>query len=540
MNLQHDIFVPHAPTLRQVKETGKYLSLLPIQLSNRILHTMNRLQSHYGSNFIALFLTLFLFPTAHADTQAVDLSGIWHTEIEHTPTLRTALEFKLQQSEDGSWAGSWEMLEMMMAGNITSVHVNEGTIELIFNPGIAFKGTLSTDGNRLSGTGTLQGKHSPQIYTREEQWTSRSPARQDKQGKEITSWTYLSPTATDDGWQTGTLASADIKQDTLDTLLQKIIGAQYRGLDALLIARGGKLVLEEYFHFGSQNELRSLQSVTKSITSLLVGSAIDTGNVRSVDQPLKEFFPQYLQSKWISNDYPITLKHALMMAAGLNWTTVTDGVPYSDPSNNTVQLSRAKDMYEYVLSLDLDEEKPIGKVFEYNSGLSVILGGVIRNATGMPTDKYAEETLFRDLNIDNYMWTAISGQLHTGGGLYLKPRDLLKFGQLVLDKGRWNGRQILSAQWIEESTDRHLPVMGLESSKQSDMGYGYQWWRETFQVGESPFAAITANGYGGQFMWIIPSLNIVVLAMHHNPDDLDDRRTISRGEMQEFILPAAE
>lgn len=157
-----------------------------------------------------------------------------------------------------------------------------------------------------------------------------------------------------------------------------------------------------------------------------------------------------------------------MMSAGLDWRE--HGLPYTNPSNIAIRMNNRGDMYGFVLSRNRARGKRPGEKFEYTSGLSILVGGIVLEATGMSIDKYAEQTLFKKMGIESYYWNSNSGQVHTGGGLYIRARDLLKLGQLVLDKGRWNGQHVITKAWIEESTAFHLPVPGSNRGR----GYGYQ------------------------------------------------------------------
>lgn len=154
----------------------------------------------------------------------------------------------------------------------------------------------------------------------------------------------------------------------------------------------------------------------------------------------------------------------------------------------------------------------------------------------MSADKYAEKTLFTKLGIKDYQWISLKGQTHTGGGLFLRPRDALKIGQLICDNGRWSGEQVVSDSWVEESTGFLLSAEIVPGTR--NWGYGYQWWREEFNVQGKVYPAIFAAGYGGQFLWIVPELRLVVLALHHNPTDFKYIHTLNWVQMESIIIPA--
>ncbi|MBD3275863.1 MAG: serine hydrolase, partial [Candidatus Marinimicrobia bacterium] len=350
-------------------------------------------------------------------------------------------------------------------------------------------------------------------------------------GQPVDEWSYKAPVETDDDWTAATLQDAGIVQQPLEEFFQSVIHGKYPGLDAVLIAHDGSLVVEEYFHYGSRDRIHSLQSVTKSVTSLIVGIAYDEGLIKSLETPVREFFPDYGDS-FRANSWSVSLRHTLMMSAALDWNE--QDIPYSDPNNDAVQMNNSSDMISYVLSSERKNGLEPGEQFYYNSGLSILLGGVLKDATGMSADRYAEETLFRETGIEDYQWGSLSGTLHTGGGLFLRPRDLLKLGQLVLDSGRWQEKQVISESWIEESTDLHLQIEDSENTS----GYGYQWWIGEFRAGDKRYETVYASGHGGQFLWIVPELDLVVTALHHIPVNTEDIRSFYWEEMEQVVIPA--
>ncbi|MDO6435840.1 serine hydrolase [Cyclobacterium sp. 1_MG-2023] len=166
-----------------------------------------------------------------------------------------------------------------------------------------------------------------------------------------------------------------------------------------------------------------------------LGIAHDNGLIGDLDQPIQYFFPKYIDILHTAT-WPVSLKDALTMSAGLDWNKWE--LPISDPENEVIKMLFSQDMYDYVLKRNIVTGTQPGDKFEYNSGLSVLLGGVILDATGMPADTYAEKTLFNQLGIQHYNWFSLTDEVHTGGGLWLQPRDFLKMGQLVLGRGKWN------------------------------------------------------------------------------------------------------
>lgn len=477
--------------------------------------------------FTALMWLLIAIACSPGDRQLV---GIWHTEFEAIPNLKSAFDFELRQDLfNRKWSGRFELAEVMIAADLPGVEVNNQAIKLDLGAGATFDGRISEDKTAINGILMVPGQKADTLrFEKAERWSSQRPARTDSNMQPLKAWEYRRPHSLDDGWEVGTMSKSSLGSKPIQELFRQILQGKYHGLDALLVARNGRLVLEEYFYLGGQDRIHSIQSATKSVTSLLTGIASDQGLIKNLDAPLWSFFPAY--SAKTTNASP-TLRHALTMSAGLDWA---EDIPYTDPRNDAVRMNQSKDMYEYVLSKSPDSTDRPGEKFEYNSGLSVLLGGVLLKATGKPADQYAQQTLFKDLGIGKYSWSSGNGQVHTGGGLFLKPRDVLKMGQLVLDEGKWRGKQVVSSSWIKESTAFNLPVNAFGR----DSGYGYQWWRGAFRVGEKTFPVVFASGYGGQMLYIVPDLNLLVLTLHHNPSDFNGSHSITWDKVEKMILPA--
>ena len=474
---------------------------------------------------------MVLIVTACSSNQ-IKLIGIWHAEFEAVPNLKADFDFELQNDLfSNNWSGRIEIAELMITAPLAEVSVKDSKITLNLGNGADFKGNISEDKTVIAGVLNAPNRKPQTLrFTKATKWSSQVPARVDKNNQNIKKWAYVLPQTIDDGWKVGFLSKTSSESKPLNELFQQIVDGKYHGLDALLVAQDGKLVLEEYFYLGGREKIHSIQSATKSVTSLLLGIAHDDGLIKNLDAPLKSFFPAYPDSVKKGPE-SATLRHALTMSAGLDWE---ESIPYTDPKNDAVRMNQSKDMYQYVLSKNPDLKDQPGKKFEYNSGLSVLLGGVILDVTGKPADKYAELTLFKKLGIKKFWWERGNEQIHTGGGLFMQPRDIMKLGQLVLDEGKWEGEQVISKSWIKESTALRLPIS--ELNKQA--GYGYQWWRGACTVDKKTLPVIFAAGYGGQVLYIIPDLNLVVLTLHHNPSEADLSHSIAWSELEKMIIPA--
>ena len=356
------------------------------------------------------------------------------------------------------------------------------------------------------------------------------------------SYQYTVPEAVNDGWDTADMRSENLDAELLKTLFDRILNETYKNIHSVLLIKNDKLVVEEYFQTwhgdaASRDLIRGLnrvtmhgqRSVTKSVTSLLIGIAIDQQLIRGVEEKISTFFPEYADIFADSAKDTLRLKHFLSMSA-LGWDEWT--YPYADVRNDHVSMDRSKDPIRYAL------ERPIldapGTQFVYNSGIAITLGEILYKVSGMRADKFAERYLFAPLGISNYYWWKYpNGTVQTGGGLQLQPRDMAKIGALMLHGGRWHGQQIVSEAWVKDATKPHvstgLPPRWLAPE------YGYQWWLGTFRVGERAIPSYSARGRGGQFIFVFPDLHLMAVFTGWN----DNALWLQPVEMlQQYILPA--
>jgi CubicO group peptidase (beta-lactamase class C family) len=236
----------------------------------------------------------------------------------------------------------------------------------------------------------------------------------------------------------------------------------------------------------------------------LIGIALDKGLIEGLDVKASALFPEYPDAFEDAGKQAITLRHLLTMTAGMQWDEWT--YPYTDDRNDHVGLARSPDPVRYGLMLPMVAEP--GKSFAYNSGISIALGQVVRNVSGVTVEEFAAEHLFGPLGIEHWFWYAYpNGAYQTGGGLHLCPRDMTAFGQMFLD----GGRGIVSSGWVEESTRKQAP----------DADYGYQWWPAAVDADPWHYSAL---GRGGQSITVIPSLRSVVVFTAWNDGTLPEQR----------------
>ncbi|MEJ2504696.1 MAG: serine hydrolase [Ignavibacteriaceae bacterium] len=305
------------------------------------------------------------------------------------------------------------------------------------------------------------------------------------------------PSKTNDGWISGTLKESKIDSALLCTMVESINSGQFGKVHSVLIAKNGKLVFEKYFDGFFINDLNSLQSCTKSIGSLLIGIAIDKGFIKNVDEKVLDFFPNYkdvADKKW----QDVKLKHLLTMSSGINWErNVHDRIYQISPDV-------IKTTFEQKFS-----HKP-GEIFEYRNPQSDLISKIIINSSKKTVQDFTKEYLFNPLQIDEFSWTNFKNNDYPlmSGSLALSPRAMLKIGELVMDKGKWNDKQVVSEKWIKKSTTSKIKT-------DQTFDYGYLWW-----IGESQskpgLKAIFAMGISGQLIIIFPGINTVVVTTADN------------------------
>lgn len=330
------------------------------------------------------------------------------------------------------------------------------------------------------------------------------------------------------------------------TLDRSIRNGDWGNTHAVAISRYGNILYEGYFS-GTDERLgtnigtvkfdsdsrHDIRSISKTITSILVGIAIERGEIESVIMSISELLPGYSELL-IGDKSTITLHHVLTMSAGLQWDE--ESLPYSNPKNDERQLSRSDDPVRHVLERDLVSVP--GTEFNYGGGLTHILAAILTEATGKPLDVYADEVLFEPLGIENWEWMNSGSAIPSAfSGLRMTARDLLKIGNLFLNLGRYNGKQIVPESWVVAAIMPHIHYDDSEAPKYvASNGYGYQWWTNDFNFEQETFSVATAIGNGGQRIILYPDLGlaIVVLAGFYNDPSHD---WIPEEMVRKLVLP---
>ncbi len=342
--------------------------------------------------------------------------------------------------------------------------------------------------------------------------------------------TGTAPAALGDGWAVAEPAEAGLDPAAIADLVEKIDTGWIPNVHAVLIEHRGRLVFERYWPGEDENwgqplgrvdhgpaTQHDLRSVTKSVTSVLLGIALGDSAEDALERPITTYFPD---REALSTELEaVTLHHVLTMTAGLEWNEMV--LPYTDSRNDEVRLYYTDDPIGLVLARRVRDTP--GSRWYYNGGLTQLTAGVIENLTGKTVDDYAEEVLFGPLGITEYTWhrsSAWSSDISpsAASGLRLRARDLAKIGSIILHEGKWQGRQIVPAAWIAASTTRHVDDIPWWPGV---YGYGYLWYPGRLNDGRMLIygsTVIRARGNGDQGIFVLPEagLAITVLAGNYN------------------------
>jgi CubicO group peptidase (beta-lactamase class C family) len=256
----------------------------------------------------------------------------------------------------------------------------------------------------------------------------------------------------------------------------------------------------EYHPFYKGSDLHTMQSVSKTVTSITIGIAKTRNDFSvSLDTPVVKYFDAHKIANLDERKKRMTLRDLLTMTAGLEWH---EDVAYDDPKNSADIMEASHDWVQYVIDQPMATDP--GKTFVYNSGATELLAHIFKKVTGKNVDDYAAEYLFKPLGMKYFWKHTPTGLPDTEGGLYLSAHDLAKLGQLFLKSGMWEGKAILSSSWIKDSVSAHVAT-GKDGTQ-----YGYFWWLPSF--GSEPGdVAWAGRGFGGQILFVVPEYDLVAV-----------------------------
>lgn len=315
------------------------------------------------------------------------------------------------------------------------------------------------------------------------------------------------------------------------------------GLHALTVTRGGRMVFEHYGVGEDENwgtplgrvtfdktTIHDLRSVSKSVVSWLYGIALARGKVPPPETRLSAVFPQYPDLWQQPERAQLTVGHVLSMTVDMQWDELT--VPYGDPRNSENAMEAAPDRYRYVLGRPI--LGPPGLKWTYNGGCTTLLGRLIAEGTGEKLHAFARRFLFDPMEFGPSEWSiSADGNERAASGLRLLPRDMSKIGQLALTGGAWRGKPVVPAAWVKTAT---TPVVHMPDGR----GYGCHWYTGTFVDDKHPpLPWIAGIGWGGQRLYVIPDLDLVVgISCGNYRKSARDQHSVGVAIVTQVVLPA--
>ncbi|MEQ8338893.1 MAG: serine hydrolase [Cyclobacteriaceae bacterium] len=335
-------------------------------------------------------------------------------------------------------------------------------------------------------------------------------------------YSYARPQNLEDGWYTQDLKTLGYDTLLIHKLFTKLAQEDHQ-VHSVLLVKNNQLLIEEYFNDHDINKLHDLRSTTKSIRALLIGIAIDKGFIQDVNDPIGKYLKHPAPTKNPDERKDqITIKHLLTMSSGLDcndWDKSSKG--------QEDKVYKKKDWLQYTLDLPMMNDP--GSVSHYCSMGAILIAEIISQASGMTIQEFAQKYLFAELGITRVEWghTSDKNVIDSGKRLYMTPRDLARIGQLVLDEGNWNGKQVIPADWVKEATTPKTQITGMD--------YGYFWWNIPFMLDEEKIISKTATGNGGQYIMVIPGLDLVAVFTGGAYNSQDDKLPFAI--MQDIFLP---
>ena len=343
-------------------------------------------------------------------------------------------------------------------------------------------------------------------------------------------------------WPTAKPADVGVSQAVLDSIDGEVRAGRYGFVDRFLVIRRGRLVYDKayphdyvaaydslarikgplnahhptgpynyyaaWWHpFYRKGDLHTLQSVTKTVTSVVIGTAVTRGEFPSIDTPIITFLDTTKIRNLDDRKRRITIRHLLTMSDGMEWL---ENLPYTDPRNTTVVMEGSYDWL--AVATDAPMAADPGTRWNYNSGASQLLAEIFVKATRTDIEEYASRHLFAPLGIERWYWKRTpAGIVDTEGGLYLEAKDLARIWQLWLRDGMWNGRRVVSSDWVKASV---APAMSVAPNPAAPK-YGYKWWLYQHPK-DSTFTVWSGSGFGGQFPMALPKEDLVVVVNQWN------------------------
>ncbi|MFY0592977.1 serine hydrolase domain-containing protein [Roseivirga sp.] len=323
------------------------------------------------------------------------------------------------------------------------------------------------------------------------------------------SYTYEKPNMLDDGWIVNSLEERNVNASLFEQFINALNKEKHE-LHSILLVKDNELLFEKYFGDNSVNKQHDLRSVTKSITALLMGIAIEKGFVKSVDDPVAKYLEEFGKAKNPdARKDQITIRNFLTMSSGME---CNDWNPKSKGQED--KLYKKKDWIQFMANLPMANEP--GEASTYCTGGTILIAEIIERSSGLALSEFAQKHLFDTMGIENLSWghTNKKPVISAGERLYMTSRDMAKLGQLMLNKGNWQGEQLIPKEWIKEIASPKTKITGLD--------YSYLWWQLPFSKNDEKVPTICATGNGGQYILTFPKQKTVAIftgGAYNSPND---------------------
>lgn len=291
-------------------------------------------------------------------------------------------------------------------------------------------------------------------------------------------------------------------KEKIKALNQRIAENVFKDITGIVVLKNGELLIEEYFNGANRDTLHDTRSVGKTFASAMAGIALNDGHLKSINQPLSEFYNLKNYENYNAKKETVTIKHLLTMSSGF------DGFDFDETSvGNEENMYPQADWVKWTLNLPMAADRNPGEKWFYFTAGVVVLGDIVHKSVPEGLEKYAHRKLFEPLGINNYKWEYTPQKVaNTAGGLRMSALDFARFGQLYKNGGKWKGSQIIPADWVNESFTKHQPLPESENEF-----YGYLFWNKTYKVNNRQYETFYCTGNGGNKIFIFKDVPLVIV-----------------------------
>jgi CubicO group peptidase (beta-lactamase class C family) len=443
---------------------------------------------------VVIGIILLIFNEIHGD-----ITGFWEEQVSENQPFKTVLSFYVDGQQVEGTVFMFQNLGAMNQNKLDNVRLKgDDLFYAISEYGLSFKGKImGANSYEIKGKITFEDNTDMEvIYRKIDQIKFEEIVQIYKPKQDTTEFVYKQPENINDGWETSNFTDEKVDITEISNVVNNIRKGKHGAVNSFLIIKNGRLILDEYFYGYNLNDLHFLSSATKSVSALITNVAISQGHIKDVHESIFKLMPNCKKYKTKENS-AISLENLLNMQLG-----------FELPEND---FPIEEDIFAYNLNRKMINSP--GKAFLYDNIAPNLLASVIKSTTKQHIDKFAEENIFKPLKIEDYDWEEgkQNGYPICQGTLLLKARDFAKLGYLLLNDGKWQDKQLLSQEWIEKLKSREVTI-----NEEEKVYYGYLFWKADFKSKNETYEVIYAGGSGGQYMFIIPEINSLVLFTGNN------------------------